>query len=326
MKVNNTVSLLLALICAGMAFTGCTKINTYLDKAESGGVTEDEVFSDYAQTQSFLANVYGAGLANGDWFAYNNTDIDNAFTFTAATDDARCQYNYTYAPIVFTNGTLSPTNNPIDVWGRQYQSIRKANDFLAHVDQVPTNGDPNEEEGKPRMKGEGYFLRAYFYAELYKRYGPVPLVKRVLSIDDNLNIPRNTDDEVVASIVSDCDSAALLLPVSYPANNLGRATKGAAMMLKARTLLFAASLLHNPSNDVKKWSAAAAAAKAVMDLNVYRLAPEYKTMLHTRESSEIIFQSTVNQVYKVAKDDWVRVQQPPSQGGGWANTQPTQDL
>ncbi|MBS1602664.1 MAG: RagB/SusD family nutrient uptake outer membrane protein [Bacteroidetes bacterium] len=310
----------------GLAFlivlnTSCKKINSYLDKAESGGTTEDQVFNSYVQAQGFLANVYSAGLGTGDWFAGNN-----AFTWTAATDDARCQYNYAYAPIVYTNGSLSPTNNPIDAWGKYYQAIRKANDFLGHIDVVPTNNDPNEEDGKKRMKGEAYFLRAYYYAELYKRYGRVPIIDHVQSIDDNLNIPRGTDEQTVAFITKNCDSAAMLLPVTYPANNLGRATKGAAMMLKARTLLFAASPLHNVSGDGQKWKDAAAAARAVMDLGVYHLADNYKTMLHTRESTEIIFQNTVNQVFKVATDDWVRVQQPPGQGGGWANTQPLQNL
>ncbi|HTI94472.1 MAG TPA: RagB/SusD family nutrient uptake outer membrane protein [Puia sp.] len=304
-----------------MMITSCKKVGSYLDKAESGGTTEDQVFANYVQAQGFLANVYSAGLGTGDWFAGNN-----AFTWTAATDDARCQYNYAYAPIVYTNGSLSPTNNPIDAWPKYFQAIRKANDFLEHIDVVPTNNDPNLQEGKMRMKGEAYFLRAYYYAELYKRYGRVPLIDKVLSIDDDLNIPRSTDEQTVAFIVKNCDSASLLLPVSYPANNLGRATKGAAMMLKARTQLFAASLLHNASNDVQKWKDAAASAKAVMDLGVYHLVDNYKTMLHTRQSTEIIFQNTVNQVFKVATDDWVRVQQPPGQGGGWANTQPLQDL
>lgn len=300
--------------------SGCKKVNSYLDKAESGGITEDQVFSNYNEAQQFLANVYSSGLGSGDWFP------GSSFTFTAATDDARCQYNYTYAPVVFTNGTLSPTNNPIDGWAKYYQAIRKANDFLAHIDVVPDDGDPNEADGKTRMKGEAYFLRAFYYAELYKRYGRVPLISKVLTIDDNLNIPRNTDEETAAFITGNCDSAANLLPATYPATNLGRATKGAAMMLKARTLLFAASLLHNPSNDKQKWQAAAAAAKAVMDLGIYHLADSFKTMLHTRESPEIIFQNTINQVYKVVSDDWVRIQQPPGQGGGWANTQPLQDL
>lgn len=320
-NIKRNIKAGLGLICLIFILSSCRKMNDYLDKAESGGVSEEELFGDYSQTESFLANIYASGIGSGDWFSVNNS-----FVFAAATDDARCQYNYTYAPIVFNNGSLSPTNNPVDVWGGRYQHIRKVNIFLQHIDAVPLSADPNQQDGKSRMKGEAYFLRAFFYAELFKRYGGVPIIKRPLNINENLNIPRSTDDELVDFIVSDCDSAAMFLPLTYTANNLGRATKGAAMMLKARTLLLSASPLHNPSNNQDKWKAAAAAAKAVMDLNIYHLADDYKTMLHTRVSPEIIFQSTINQVWQVASDDWVRIMQPPSQGGGWANTQPLQNL
>lgn len=317
---RNSWTWILGVCCMTILFS-CKKVDSYLDKAESGGIPEEEVFGSYDQTEDFLANIYASGIGRGDWFATNNS-----FVFAAATDDARCQYNYTYAPNVYTSGGLSPTNNPADIWASEYQNIRKANVLLAHIDNVPMSNDPNQQDGKSRMKGEAYFLRAFFFAELYKRYGTVPIVDHVLNISDDLNIPRATEDEMVSFIVKDCDSAIMLLPKTYNSSNLGRATKGAAMMLKARTLLFAASPLHNPANDKTKWAAAADAAKAVMELNLYSLADDFQDMLHTRQSPEIIFQSTVNQVWKVSSWDWVRIMQPPSQGGGWANTQPLQNL
>ena len=312
---------IVGLICIILVFAGCKKVDDYLNKAESGGETEQQIFGNYVQTEAFLTDIYATGIGSGDWLIVNN-----AFTFTAATDDARCQYNYAYAPGSFTNGTLSPTNNPIDVWAKQYQNIRKVNNLLVHIDGVPPSDDPNKKDGKTRIKGEAYFLRAFFYLELYKRYGAVPIVKYPLAIDDNLNIARSTDDELVSFIVSDCDSAALLLPLTYTADNLGRATRGAAMMIKATTLLFSASPLHNEQNNQEKWVQAAKAAKAVMDLQTYHLADNYKNMLHSRTSPGTIFQSTINQVWQVTPNDWVRIMQPPSQGGGWANTQPLQNL
>jgi hypothetical protein len=308
------------LIGALMMLSACTKLDGYLDKAESGGMTEEQVFGNYVQTQSFLADIYATGIGKGDWLpAYS-------FTYGAAADEGKCPYNFATGPTTFNINTLSPTNNPVDIWSVEYQYIRKVNMFLQHIDLVPISDDPNQQDGKMRMKGEAYFLRAWFYSELYKRYGGVPLVDHVLNIDDNLNIPRNTDDETVSFIVKDCETAAGLLPATYTIDNLGRATSGAALMLKGRTLLFAASLLHNPSNDKEKWKTAAAACKAVLDLKTYSLDPNYKAMLHTRTPTEIIFQSTVNQVWQITADDWVRETQPPGQGGGWANLQPTQNL
>ncbi|THU33458.1 RagB/SusD family nutrient uptake outer membrane protein [Niastella caeni] len=299
--------------------TACKKVNSYLDKAESGGITDKELFNDYVQTDAFLANIYNTGIGAGDWMPVYS------FTYAAACDEAKCPYTFNYGTINFTSGLISPTNNPIDIWAKSYQNIRKANIFLQHIDELPVN-DARQEAGKVRMKGEAFFLRAFFYEELYKRYGGVPLLDAPLSIDDDLQLPRNSEEEVVAFIVKDCDSAAALLPATHSSENLGRATKGAALLLKSRTLLYAASLLHNPDNNIEKWQQASSAAKAVMDLNVYRLDDNYKTLFHTRTSPEVIFQSTVNQVWKVVDNDWVRHTEPPSQGGGWGNLQPLQNL
>lgn len=305
---------------AVISITGaCKKVTSYLDKAESGGISEEQVFGNYIQTDGFLANIYATGIGAGDWMPVYS------FTYAAACDEAKCPYNFSYGTVNFTNGLISPTNNPVDIWGATYQNIRKTNVFLAHIDNVPTS-DPKQDAGKMRMKGEAYFLRAFFYQELYKRYGAVPLIDAVLNIDDDLQLPRNTDEEVVDFIVKDCDSAAALLPATYSADNLGRATKGAALLLKSRVLLYAASLLHNPDKKPEKWQRAADAAKAVMDLNLYRLDDNYKTLFHTRLSPEVIFQSTINQVWKVVANDWVRQTEPPSQGGGWGNLQPLQNI
>lgn len=310
----------LALSIVLLAAFSCKKVDGYLDKAESGGVTQEEVFSHYVQAQAFLANIYATGVGLGDWF-----QVNNSFTLAAASDNARCQYNYSYAPGSFTSGNLSPTNNPIDIWAESYENIRKVNIFLAHVGDIPESDIPVPGM-RAQMKAEAYFLRAFFYFRLYARYGPVPLLKHALTIEDDLNIPRATEQEMLDFISSDCDSAAMTLPEKYSDDNLGKPTEGAALMLKARMLLYAASPLHNPDNNASLWARAADAAKAVMDLKVYSLADDYQSMLHTRNSPEIIFQSTINQVWKVASNDWVRIMQPPSQGGGWANTQPLQNL
>jgi hypothetical protein len=305
----------------GLLMTGCSKTNGYLDKAESGGLTEDQVFNDYVQTQSYLASIYFNGINAGDWMpAYS-------FTWAAATDEAKCPYTTVNSPVGFNNGSLSPTYNPVDIWAGKYQHLRQVNRLIAKIDKVPVSDDQAQINGKLRMKGEGFFLRAFFYFQLFQRYGGVPIVDRVLTIDDNLNLPRNSADEVAAFIVKDCDSAVQYLANSWPAVELGRATRGAALLLKARTLLYAASKLYNPENKVEKWTAAAAAAKVVMDMkDVYRMDDNYKTLFHTRTSPEIIFQSTINNVWQVVANDWVRHTEPPSKGGGWGNLQPLQNM
>lgn len=302
--------LIIIYIVAITSSMACSKFDSYLDKAETGGLTEKQVFGDYVQTEGYLANIY-ASISN-EWMP------NQSFTYAAASDEAKCPVVYFNGPQVYTRGLLSPTFNPIDSWAGLYAAIRKVNFFISKIDEVPTV-NATQVSGKKRMKGEGYFLRAWFFSELYKRYGEVPVLDKVLQISDNLQLPRNTETEVLEFITDDCDQAAgLLLPVNNTVNT-GRATKGAALMLKARTLLYAASLLHNPANDAAKWKQAADAAKAVIDLDVYNVDGDYNGLFHKRNTPNVIFQSTVNNT------SWLKQMFVPSQNGlAWI--QPLQNL
>ncbi len=255
-------------------------IDKYLDKAESGGMTLGEVFGDYVQAERFLSNIY------------SKLPIDYTNKYTNASDDSESPHG-TAAENQINNGVFSSSSNPFNNWTATYQAIRAANIFLQNADRIPVL-DANQVEGKPRMIGEATFLRAYFYAELFRRWGGIPILLEPLDINENMQIPRNTVAEVVEFIVDECDKAANLLELEYPPIHLGRATKGAALALKSRVLLHYASQLHNPSKDSQLWQNAADAAKDVMDLDFYQLHPDYKGLFHTRNSKEIIFQNTVN--------------------------------
>jgi hypothetical protein len=141
-----------------------------------------------------------------------------------------------------------------------------------------------------RVEGEMRFLRAFFYFELTKRFGGVPIMNKVYEVNDDINLSRNTYDECVNFMLADLDKAVTLLgnDADYGASNYGRATKGAALALKARVLLYAASPLNNPTGDKQKWRVAADAAKAVIDLNLYSLQSTYDNILNVPQSSEYI--------------------------------------
>ena len=151
-------------------------------------------------------------------------------------------------------------------------------------------------------KAEAKFLRAMFYFELVKRHGGVPLLgDKVYQIDDNVELPRNTFQECVDYLVSECDMIKDSLrvdPFSLPF--YGRPTKAAAMALKARILLYAASPLYNGGNidpqnrltgytsyATDRWGKAEEAAKDVMDLNLFALAPDFKDVFITRNNERI---------------------------------------
>ena len=137
---------------------------------------------------------------------------------------------------------------------------------------------------KKSIIGEGKFLRAYYYFQMVKRYGGVPIVKTVQNFDGTnlaeLQVPRNTEKEVYDFIASDLDSAALLLPET---NVKGRVNKYAAYALKSRAMLYAASaakygsiqlngILGIPASDANSyWKAAQDAANAVITANKYIL-------------------------------------------------------
>src|SRR5690606_12751516 len=267
------------LILTTLFIVGCD-IDKYLDKAESGGLTLDEVFGDYAQAEKFLSNIYA------------QLPVDYTNKYTNASDDSESPHG-TAGENQINNGVFSPASNPFNNWTATYQAIRSANIFLQNADRIPVVNQ-NQSTGKPRMIGEATFLRAYFYAELFRRWGGVPLITEPLDINQSMQIPRNTAAEVVDFLIQECDKAADLLELEYPSIHLGRATKGAALALKSRVLLHYASALHNPSNDPQLWQQAADAAKAVIDLDFYALHNDYKALFHTRTSREIIFQSTVN--------------------------------
>src|SRR5690606_1436407 len=121
---------------------------------------------------------------------------------------------------------------------------------------------------------EAHFLRAYNYFNLVTVYGGVPIIDKVYELEDDFQIPRNTFAETVDFVVSELDKAADLLPVRHSGNNIGRATRGAALALKSRMLLYAASDLYNKNryasfsnpelvsytdnNQMQRWQAAKA--------------------------------------------------------------------
>ncbi|MDX9881591.1 MAG: RagB/SusD family nutrient uptake outer membrane protein [Prolixibacteraceae bacterium] len=173
-------------------------------------------------------------------------------------------------------------------WADLYKSIRYCNIFFENIERVPFSSTVVDGKTiKERMTGEVHFLRAMLYHFLISDYGGVPLITNVYSLEDEFTVPRNTYEECVNFIVEECDKAAGLLPVTNTGDNNGRATKGAALALKSRVLLYAASDLHNTyeytgysnpgligyttGSQADRWKKAKDAAKAVIDLQLYSL-------------------------------------------------------
>jgi hypothetical protein len=266
MKNIKNISLL---IIALLLFGAC---NDFLDPEPDGRRDEALVFSEYSYALGFFANIYND-------LPYGFHSVDGAME-ACMTDDS--EHSDQLAGVQnYNNGSWNKQSFS-DSWlfSKYYTSLRKLAVFLDNVDEAKFI-DPNTFNRSPeqnmvyqeRFKAEAYFLRAFFYFEMVKRFGGVPIVPETrLEINDELNLPRNSFEECVEYIVSNCDLAAQNLPVKDEvATWIGHATKASALALKSRILLYAASPLNNPSNDTEKWVRAAKAAKAVIDLPGYGL-------------------------------------------------------
>jgi hypothetical protein len=140
-------------------------------------------------------------------------------------------------------GTLNPSNlgwvNSTYEWASMYRRIRAANVALLNL-KTATFEDKVLNE---RLQGETHFLRAYYYHQLLRYYGGVPLISNAYELNQDYSIARNTFEECVNYIVKDCDTAIAMIGTKAMAK--GRANKLAALALQSRILLYAASDLHD---------------------------------------------------------------------------------
>jgi len=228
--------------------------------------------------EEWTYNYYENGIKNlvFDVYAqvYNNElESNSAYFLAGATDEAQYALE-TGAVNNYVNGGWSPANPYSNTWTKAYTAIADVNMYLEKIDQTDIsdwqyNADYKNWIAQMEMfPYELRFLRAYFYFELFKTYGDVPLVTTTLTNGQANNIKRTTAEDIVKFIVDECDAIAPYLPVSYGTeygSEVGRATRIAVFALKARTLLYAASPLHNPSGDKAKWAKAAEACKYILD-------------------------------------------------------------
>src|SRR5438874_9802539 len=259
---------------AVLVLLGLSSCNGVMDLTPKDQFADDAVFADPNLAQAFVNDMY-RGLGHGLY----------EIMLASMTDESHFIHNYNTEPVVKSIITSSDRGAIDDGrfahynWAPTYSRIRQTNIFLSKID-----GTTFDAALKQRMKGEVLFLRAYFYHNLMRMYGGVPIITKVYGLNEDYQAARNTFQETVAFIVASADSAAALLPLSYSGVDLGRAPKGAALALKARVLLYAASDLYNanpsgqpengyttPHDRTALWRAAKDAAKAVMDLGIYGL-------------------------------------------------------
>jgi len=270
----------------------------YLDvKTIKADISIDKLYSNYTYAQQVVWNVYSylpAGFANLD--------------MESVTDNAEST-NVNSASKVFNTGTWNQYNNPDNVWATNFNGIRRANEYLKNKDKVDisyikgkiTSTDStayfNARDNVKFMQGEVLFLKAFFYLELVKRYGGVPIIDEPLDFNDPATwqkIKRNSVDECIRYISALCDKAAVIIPADlspYSWYDDGRVTQGAIMALKAKALLYGASPLFKENGSTATWAQAAKAAYDVIALNKYALDDNYSNLFGSNNASskEFIF-------------------------------------
>ncbi|MFL5745166.1 MAG: RagB/SusD family nutrient uptake outer membrane protein [Niastella sp.] len=239
MKYNFIIIFLLATIAS------CKK--GYFDGVPKDLVSTDAIFKNKSETENWLASVYGTLV---DPWANTAGSARYWAGFTEELEPA--------GATVQASGLLNPAN-AINLWTSHYQGIRMANIFIQHIDNSETNllKEPNGKELMVQYKGEARFLRAYYYWNLMKLYGPVILVgDEPGKYNDDYQLPRNSWKECIDYVLSEMDSAYAMVPDKYlgaggteDATQAGRINQLVIDAVKSQVLLFDASPLYNGNPD-----------------------------------------------------------------------------
>ena len=286
---------MLAAVAAGS--TSC--LNEYLDKAPDAGLDEKEVFSKYANFKSYFNAVYNGANFNikahyPQWFAGNN----QKFTMEGLTDMCdmtriqRCQPGKQGdgSTVIYAVGYNSDASSKTAKVPYSWKSIRVANMAIRNIDMLQ---DATDREKKDLL-AQAYFVRAYCHFELFRLYGSLPYIDKVMGSEDEWDLPRLSDHDMLQRVAADFQTAADIFDEAGlmrrdPASGSGHLSASdqdkpngvTALAMKGRALLYAASPLSNPGNDISRWQEAAeanwTALKSALDYGYLLLAKDKYT-------------------------------------------------
>lgn len=272
-KITSILFLSMAMLCS----TGC--LNEYLDKAPDAGLTDTEVFSKYANFKNYYYSVYGGSNFNIrchyplHWCM--NSQKVTLEELTDMCDKSRIQRSQsiklgngsdaTWLIGYMTADSNYPNNAKVP---NTWKSIRVCN---MAIDKASEIQDCTEAE-RNDLIGQAYFVRAFCHFELFRLYGTIPYVDKVLGANDEWDITPDDDYEFLKKCAADYQTAyeyfdkagVVRRDPASGAGNLADANQDkpngvAALAMKGRVLLYAASPLNNPSGDLKRWEEAAEA-------------------------------------------------------------------
>jgi len=343
-------------IIAGFIFALSACKKDFFDQVPDDRLTDDEVFSRRAESEQFLANVYNYIKDESD------QTMDNRAPWLGISDEG--DVTYAGQPTYQMNlGNWSWGRDSYNYWTHYYRGIRAATYFMQRIGEnqeiLASEGGAQE---VVRLKAEARALRAWFYADILKQYGPVIIIPGDEVVEPSvpyseISYPRSTYDESVDFIVNELDKAAEDLPLWYSGPlQYGRMTKAVCMAIKSRVLLYAASPLWNGNTDYSdfknldgtplvntqydqsKWKRAADAAKDVIDLELFDLYKEYdgngqidpflsyQNVLLNEWNEEVIFSRKDNELAAPSGRSWEWRCAPRYAGGTSGNAATQQQV
>jgi len=283
---KNIIAFSISMLCV----ISCSKETLNVDPVN------EYLSSNYYKTESQIgAALIGAydpigwSMAFGQWISptmYGEIRSDNANAGGDGTNNDQPGWQE------FDDFTNTNTNTVVHpMYKRNYIGIGRVNALLEFAEV--------ESEAVKVYKGEAQFLRAYYHFELFRHFGPVPVINTVLTPDD-VDLERNTMSELFQQVVSDCEAAAAVLPVSPPSGQEGRATKGAALALMGKAYLYWADL---KNDDAALFDKAANAFQQVVDLGAYQLEDNMRSIFsfNSRNTQESVFEIQHNALWS---SDW----------------------
>ena len=325
---------------AAIGFFSMTSCEDVLDTDSLDSYPSDLIFSDPVQLERVVYSAYNSteswGLNKSIWWA-------RRYNIEAGSFEAKFNFKNLNRLGLSGNGWNSLNVGDFrNKWRDYFLFVNEINQFLNNVDDSEAMAvNPEKVNG---LKAEMKFLRANIYSKMIKMFGGIPIFETAFGLGSEFNIPRNSYEECVTFIVKELDEAAAILPETRPASEFGRATKLAALAVKARTLLFAASKLHDPATlpsgplydyaKATKWKDAADAAKVIIDLVGGRdliatpNAAAYQKLFLSANQDILFARSYGETLYDFGLDvnSLPDQTQSPSGYGGWGLSSPTHNF
>ncbi|WP_293709866.1 RagB/SusD family nutrient uptake outer membrane protein [uncultured Parabacteroides sp.] len=248
-----------------------------LNKKDLSAVTDDQVWGDAKYATAYLNRLYEKNLPKWEGEQDRDGDGANSIFYSSYSDEADGGGSVMYGQL---------TTASCDYW--YYEDIRNINMLFEKLE----NNEAIDTETCTSLKAQASILRAWRYFCMVRVYGGVPMILLPQKLTDDLLVSRNKTSECIDIIIKDLDYAYENLPWSWTGDDLGRATKAAALALKGRVLLYYASPQFNPDNRMDRWEAAYKVnkqAKEELEANGYGLYASYEKIWYDEMNREVIW-------------------------------------